>query len=66
MFTLLTDNPAPDGLLVPDSLQKAQFAEKIDKLVHMDYSQFFSHLAGEAVWVGIKLAGAVVVWIVGR
>lgn len=66
MFALFTDSAAPEGIMVPDSIQKAQFAEKIEKLVHMDYSQFFSNLAGEAVWVGIKIAGALLIWMIGR
>lgn len=52
--------------MLPDSLQKAKLAETVDRVVNMDYSQFLSDLAGEAVWVMIKIAGALLIWFVGR
>jgi len=66
MLALFTDDAAPGGLMLPDSLQKAKLAETVDRVVNMDYSQFLSDLAGEAVWVMIKIAGALLIWFVGR
>lgn len=53
-------------LILPDSVQKANFAQAIDKLVNTDYHQLFTNLIGEAVWVVIKVLCALAIWAVGR
>ena len=68
MIPLLAQTEAVDveKLIVPDSVQKAQLANTIEKVVNTDYHEFFVNLANEAVWVAIKIAGALLIWFVGR
>ena len=58
--------PVDEPLLVPDSVQKANFAQTIDKVMHMDYRQFFIDMFGDIVWIGLKLLVAVAIYLVGR
>ncbi len=51
---------------MPDSVQKANFAQTIDKVMHMDYRQFFIDMFGDIVWIGLKLLVAVAIYLVGR
>lgn len=53
-------------LLVPDSIQKAQFAEKVMKLVNTDYRELMNNLLQEAVWIILKIVIAMAIWAVGR
>jgi len=58
--------PADAPLIVPDSVQKANLAQTIDKVMHMDYREFFTNMLGDAVWIGLKLVLALVIYMVGR
>ncbi|MDE6569989.1 MAG: mechanosensitive ion channel family protein [Alistipes sp.] len=51
---------------VPDSVQKAKFAETVDKIMHLDLEKFFTDLLSQATWILIKLAIALVIYFVGR
>lgn len=65
---LQSENPLKD-VIVPDSVQKAQFAEFIEKLGRIDdidYHQMFNNVMQEAVWVLIKIALAFAIYCVGR
>ncbi|MDE5815795.1 MAG: mechanosensitive ion channel family protein [Alistipes sp.] len=55
-----------DELIVPDSVQKAKFAETVDKIMHLDLEKFFTDLLSQATWILIKLAIALVIYFVGR
>ena len=66
MIPLLAQTEAVENLILPDSVQKAQLAETINKVVNTDYHEFFVNLANDAVWVAIKIAGALVIWFIGR
>ena len=66
MIPLLAQTEAVENLILPDSVQKAQFAETISKVVNTDYHEFFVNMANDAVWVAIKIAGALVIWFIGR
>ncbi len=57
---------AAEGLMLPDSVQKAQFAETITKIVNTDYRQLLVDLASEAMWVALKIVLALLVWWIGR
>ena len=54
------------NLIVPDSIQKAQFAEKVMKLVNTDYRELIHGLLQEAVWILLKIVLALAIWAVGR
>ena len=58
------EDPAP--LMLPDSLQKAQFAESINKLMNIDFEKMMSSFCSELIWIAIKLLIAVVIYIIGR
>lgn len=58
--------PVDEPLLVPDSVQKANLAQTIDKVVNMDYREFFTGILNDAVWILLKLLLAVVIYMIGR
>ena len=54
---------------MPDSIQKAQFAEAVKKLGEIgkiDYHELLNNMLQETVWVLIKIAIAVAIYFVGR
>lgn len=52
--------------MLPDSVQKANLAETIDKVVHMDYRAFFMGMLGDAVWIVLKIVLALLIYAAGR
>jgi len=66
MIPFFLDAENTGKLIVPDSVQKARFAETVEKVVNMDYHQFFTNLLSEAVWVMLKIVLALVVYAAGR
>ena len=65
---LQTETPLKD-VIVPDSIQKAQFAEAIKKLGALgkiDYHELLNNMLQETVWVLIKIAIAFAIYCVGR
>ena len=65
---LQTETPLKD-VIVPDSIQKAQFAEavkKISALGKIDYHELLNNMLQETVWVLIKIAIAFAIYCVGR
>ena len=63
---LLVQADQKQPLILPDSVQKANFAEAVYKLVNTDYHELFHNLLSEAVWVVIKILCALAIWAVGR
>ena len=61
---LATEAPAP--LIVPDSIQKANFVEAVQKLANLDVKEILHDLVGQAVWIVIKLLIALAVYYIGR
>lgn len=61
---LATEDPAP--LIVPDSIQKANFVEAVQKLANLDVKEILHDLVGQAVWIVIKLLIALAVYYIGR
>ncbi len=67
MFVLQSDTAEPlKELIVPDSIQKARLAETVQKIATLDYEQVLTDLASEACWVLLKIALALVIYIVGK
>lgn len=65
LWTLLTtETPAP--LIVPDSIQKANFAEAVQKLMHLDFGEVVQDLLRQSLWIIIKLLIALIVYYIGR
>lgn len=66
MIPLFTQTDTIDNLILPDSVQKAQFVEAVTKIANTDYRQLLIDLADEAMWIGLKIVLAMFVWWVGR
>lgn len=66
MLPLFTQTEGLKPLMLPDSVQKANFAQTIDKVVHTDYREFILGLAGDAVWIVLKIVIALAIYYVGR
>ena len=66
MFQLIAQTDAPEKLMLPDSVQKAQFQEAITKIVNTDYHQLMLSLVDDAIWILLKILLALLVWTVGR
>ncbi len=66
MIPLFAQTDTIENLILPDSVQKAQFAETITKIIHTDYKQLVLDVANETVWIGLKIVIALLVWWVGR
>ncbi|MDE7005962.1 MAG: mechanosensitive ion channel family protein [Alistipes sp.] len=58
--------PVDEPLLVPDSVQKANLAQTIDKVMNMDYRAFFTDMLNDGVWILLKLLLALAIYLVGR
>lgn len=61
---LADDKPAP--LMLPDSVQKANLTQTVEKLMNLDYHEVLSGLLNEAVWIGLKILLALAIYFVGR
>ncbi|MBR2326212.1 MAG: mechanosensitive ion channel [Alistipes sp.] len=67
MLTLLqTETEKMAELIVPDSVQKAQFAEAIHKISSLDYHQLLTSITKEAGWILLKLVLALVIYYIGK
>ena len=58
--------PVDEPLLVPDSVQKANLVQTIDKVMNMDYRAFFTDMLNDGVWILLKLLLALASYLVGR
>ena len=66
MIPLLIQSEAAEPLMLPDSVQKAHLMEAVTKIANTDYRQLLVDLANEAMWVGLKIVLALLIWWVGR
>lgn len=53
-------------LIVPDSVQKANFAEAVRKLASLDVDTLLRNLLSESVWILVKILIALVIYFIGR
>ena len=54
MWTFLAAED-PASLIVPDSVQKANFAKAVEKIANIDYHALLQSLLSESVWILIKI-----------
>lgn len=66
MIPLLIQSEVAEPLMLPDSVQKAHLMEAVTKIANTDYRQLLVDLANEAMWVGLKIVLALLIWWVGR
>ena len=55
-----------EKLIVPDSVQKAKWAETINKITNMDVDDVLRNLISEAIWVVLKIVVALAIYFIGR
>ncbi|MBQ9138929.1 MAG: mechanosensitive ion channel [Alistipes sp.] len=55
-----------ENLILPDSLQKAHLAETVNKIFTTDYNELFNSLIEQALWIGLKIILAVIIYYVGK
>ena len=65
MWTFLAAED-PASLIVPDSVQKANFAKAVEKIANIDYHALLQSLLSESVWILIKILIALAIYFVGR
>ncbi len=63
MWTFLAEE-AP--LLLPDSVQKAHFAQAVDRIVNLDLHELGRTFLSESIWIAIKIVIALGIYFVGR
>ena len=66
LFALFAEADKSAPLMVPDSRQKANFAETVRKLANLDVDQLLQNLLSESVWILIKVLIALAIYFVGR
>lgn len=60
-----------ENLILPDSVQKARFAETVEYIANMDMRDIWSQIVEWCIWTGIKIVIALLIfsvakWILGR
>lgn len=63
-FSFLVQDAEP--IILPDSVQKAKLAQTVDTLMNLDVREVLSGLLNQATWILLKLALALVIYLVGR
>lgn len=53
-------------LIVPDSVQKAKWADTIHRITNLDIDQVLRNLISEAIWVLLKILVALAIYFIGR
>ena len=67
MLTLLqTDTEKVKELIIPDSIQKAQFTEAVHKISSLNYHELLNDIAKNAAWIAIKVVLAIIIYYIGR
>lgn len=70
MLNFLQTEPV-ENLIVPDSVQKARFAEVVRQFADMDMREIWSQMLEWCIWTGVKIIIALLIfyvarWILGR
>ncbi len=66
-WTTLLQADAPAGpLMLPDSVQKANFAQTVEKLANLDLHELLRSMLSETIWILVKIAVALAIYFVGR
>lgn len=53
-------------LMLPDSVQKANFAEAVQKLANLDWHEVMQNMLSQSLWILIKIVIALVIYFIGR
>lgn len=63
---LFAQSESVEPLMVPDSLQKQQWAETIQKISTLDWNEMLQNFVSDAIWVGVKILVALLIYWIGR
>ena len=63
---LQSESNKMSDFIVPDSVQKAQLHEAVEKITSFDIRQVLTNMLDEAGWIILKIVLAVVIFLVGR
>ena len=55
-----------ETLILPDSVQKAQWKQIVERFTSLDAETFLRDFTGQVIWVALKLAGAFAIYAAGR
>lgn len=66
MLRFLQTEQLPIPAVLPDSVQKARFAESVEKLTSLDLSQVWDEMVEWFIWTAIKLVIALTIFYLGR
>lgn len=66
MLRFLQNEQLPIPAVLPDSVQKARFAESVEKLTSLDLSQVWDEMVEWFIWTAIKLVIALTIFYLGR
>lgn len=66
MLRFLQAEQLPIPEVLPDSVQKARFAEGVEKLTNLNLSQVWDEMVEWFIWTSIKLVIALIIFYLGR
>ncbi|WP_301063358.1 mechanosensitive ion channel family protein [uncultured Alistipes sp.] len=66
IWSLLAQAQPAAPLMLPDSVQKAKFAQAVDKLANLDLEEVMRNLLSQSIWILVKILVAVFIYLVGR
>ena len=52
--------------MLPDSVQKANFAEAVNRLMNLNFGEILHNLLSESLWIVVKIVIALVIYYLGR
>lgn len=55
-----------ETLILPDSVQKAQWREAIERFTSIDIETLLRDVTGQMIWIVLKIAVAVMIYFIGR
>lgn len=55
-----------ENLILPDSVQRAQWKQMVEKFTSLDAETFLRDFTGQLIWVVLKIAVAILIYAVGR
>lgn len=63
---LFAQAESAEPLMLPDSLQKQQWADTIQKISTLDWTEIWQGFVSDAIWVGVKFVVALLIYWIGR
>ena len=63
---LLQADQTIENLIVPDSVQKARFAQTIEQISSLEMSDIWKQISEWCIWTGIKLVIAIAIYYIAR